>query len=97
MHDVFHVSHLIPENKNTIVGRRQEPPLPIEVEGEVEYEIDHIIKERKTRAGVFQFWVRWKGYGEEEDQWINEYDMHAPELIEEFRSRQPPKKTRRKR
>ena len=58
------------------------------VEGEPEYEIEHILKLRK-RNGVTQYLVHWRGYGEEEDSWLNEYDMqNAQELIEEFEAHQ---------
>lgn len=87
IHDVFHVSCLIPMNEDTIVGRRQEPPPPIIVEGSEEVEIERILKERRSRGGVAEFLVRWKGYDESEDEWIKEYDMgHVCEAIEEFRA-----------
>ncbi len=91
IHDVLHVSHLIPERKDTILGRRQEPPPPVEIEGEVEYEVERILKERKTRGGVTHYLVRWVGYGEEEDCWVPEYNMgNADEAIASFKAHAPP-------
>ncbi|KAF8186776.1 hypothetical protein BJ912DRAFT_451946 [Pholiota molesta] len=56
------------------------------VEGNEEVEIERILKERKTRDGVAEFLVRWKGFDESENEWIKEYDMqHAREAVEEFR------------
>ncbi|KAG5732344.1 hypothetical protein E4T56_gene11553 [Termitomyces sp. T112] len=47
-----------------------------------------ILKERRTRGGVREFLVRWKGYDESEDEWLKEYDMpHALEAIQEFQEK----------
>ncbi len=86
IHNVFHVSCLVPARNDTILGRRQVPPLPIIVEGSEEVEIERILKERRSRGGVAEFLVKWKGYDESENEWKKEYDMeHARELIEQFR------------
>ena len=86
IHNVFHVSCLIPAQEDTILSRRQEPPLPVQMETGEEVKIKRILKERKTRGGVSEFLVRWKSYDESEDEWLKEYDMtHALEAIQEFR------------
>jgi len=36
-----------------------------------------------------QFLVSWKGYGIEENAWINEEDLHAPRLVMEFYRKNP--------
>ncbi|KAG6876007.1 hypothetical protein C0993_006263 [Termitomyces sp. T159_Od127] len=52
-----------------------------------EVEIERILRERRTRGGVAEFLVRWKGYDDSEDEWLKEYDMpHALEAIQEFRA-----------
>lgn len=84
IHDVFHVSCLIPVREDTILGRRQVPPPPVQMETGEEVEIERILRERRTRGA--EFLVRWKGYDESEDEWLKEYDMpHALEAIQEFR------------
>ena len=94
---MFHVSHLIPAREDTIPGRIAVPPQPIVIEGEEEFEVERILKERRTRAGVTEFLVRWVGYGEEEDSWQPEYDLeHAQEAIAEFRAHAPVPRRRRK-
>ena len=40
IHPVFHVSHIKP---NTILNQTQEPPPPVEVEGEEHYEVGDIL------------------------------------------------------
>ena len=38
-------------------------------EGLQEHEIDHILNSRPRGRG-YQFLVRWKGYGPEDDEWL---------------------------
>ena len=81
IHNVFHVSC-----EDTILGWRQEPPPPVELETGEEVEIERIQRERRTRGGVAEFLVRWKGYDKSKDEWLKEYDMaHMLEAIQEFR------------
>lgn len=47
-----------------------------------------------TRSSVFfkdalfeaQDWVKWKGYTETENSWVNFSDVNAPELLAGFKS-----------
>ena len=48
--------------------------LPIDVDGEVEFEVEAILKHRQIR-GEDQYPVRWKGYGQSEDMWLNETQL----------------------
>lgn len=87
IHNVFHVSCLVPAQDDTILGCRQEPPPPMQMEMGDEVEIERILWERRTRGGVTEFLVRWKGYNESEDEWLKEYNMpHMLEAIQEFQA-----------
>ncbi|KAF8329483.1 uncharacterized protein EI90DRAFT_1403915 [Cantharellus anzutake] len=58
-----------------------------EDEGEEEYEIERIIKHKMghLQSGVYAYFVSWKGYGDEENSWVNETDAEgAKELIDEY-------------
>ena len=46
IHDVFHVSLLEKYVPNIIPGRYVEPPPPVVVEGELEYEVDEVLDSR---------------------------------------------------
>lgn len=48
IYPVFHVSLLEPERASHIPGRRQDPPPPVEVEDELEWEVEAILDSRKT-------------------------------------------------
>lgn len=95
IHDVFHVGHLIPRRKDTILGRQVLPPPPTVIDGEEEFTVERVLKSRR-RAGVTEYLLRWTGYGESEDEWVPEYDMHAEEKVKEFLERQGKGKVRRK-
>ena len=72
VHPVFHVSHLVPYRKNTVLGRVPQPPPPVEVDGEEEYEVEGIRDmRRRGRADppVYEYLVHWEGYPDSEDTW----------------------------
>ena len=62
IHNVFHVSLLRPHRDNGLGT----DVLPIDVDGEVEFEVETILKHRQIR-GEDQYLVRWKGYDQSED------------------------------
>jgi hypothetical protein len=47
IHLVFHISLFKPYHTSTILGRTHDPPPPIEVNGEQEYEIKDILDSKK--------------------------------------------------
>ena len=84
IHPVFHVVKLMPVPLDLIEGRQARPPPPPDiVGGENRYEVEEVIDSR-MRYRKLQYLVRWKGYGREEDSWLAEGDLDAPELIGDF-------------
>jgi hypothetical protein len=49
IHPVFNVDLLIPYQESTITGRKSNPPPPVMIMGEEEYEVEEIIDARKWR------------------------------------------------
>ena len=47
------------------------------------FEVEKVVGMR-IRGGELQFKVRWKGFSEEDDQWMSETDLDCARLIEEF-------------
>ncbi|KAF8629087.1 hypothetical protein AX15_003579 [Amanita polypyramis BW_CC] len=65
-------------------------------EEEIEYEIEGILDAKRGMFphGRIGYFVRWKGYGEEENSWVDEADAgNADELIKEFWNKKKSRKT----
>jgi hypothetical protein len=84
IYDVFHVDLLIPYHETEEHGANYAQPPPELVDGEEEYEVEDIINERTSRRKK-QYLVKWAGYPASENSWVNEKDLHSPELLEEYR------------
>ena len=54
IHPVFHVSQLESIEPNTILNRVQEPPPPVEVEGEEHYEVGDILDSKIDKRYHFR-------------------------------------------
>ena len=55
IHPVFHISLLDQYKPSIIPGRIQEPPLPIIINGEFEYEVEDILDSKYLRRRLFYF------------------------------------------
>jgi hypothetical protein len=89
IHPVFHVSLLEPYKESRFAGRTQARPPPMEVEGELEYEVKEVVDSKVVR-GKLQYHVEWVGYGPEERTWEPvEHVGHAAEAIAEYHQRYP--------
>jgi len=96
VHPVFHVSQLEPATPNTIPNRVQPPPPPIEVDGDIEYEVSEILDSKidKRRKCQLLYLVRWTGYEgtDQETDWLPATELeHAPELVQDFHKSYPTK------
>ncbi|GBB97898.1 hypothetical protein RclHR1_00310026 [Rhizophagus clarus] len=56
-------------------------------DSEDEYVVEKIIDHRKIK-GVTQYYLKWKGYPDDENTWENESDVFAKELIEKYWKRE---------
>jgi hypothetical protein len=91
LHPVFNIVKLLPAKPDPIPGRTNDiPPLPTLVEdtGSEHYELEQILDSRLMRNKLL-FLVKWKGYGYEDNQWVAEGDLNAPELLKEFYEKHP--------
>ena len=96
VHPVFHVSMLEPSVPNEIPHRVQSPPPPVEVQGELEYEISEVLDSKidRRRSCKLLYLVRRLGYKntDEEFSWLPATELeHAKDLISNFHSAYPDK------
>ena len=67
IHNTIHISLLEPYENNKLPAQRQEPPPPIIIEGEPEYELEEIVDSR-LYYGKLQYRAKWTGYSPEHDK-----------------------------
>ena len=83
IHDVFHVSLLA----RFIAGHDYTPPpLPILVDGALEYEVERVLDHRSRGSGrraVRDYLIKWQGYGPEHNSWEPESNLPR-ELVDEY-------------
>ena len=91
IHPVFHVNLLEPHVANTFPGRVVEPPLPIQVDGLPEFEVDYILDSTFRRRKLF-YLIRWVGYNNSDDSWDPAINLsHANLAIATYHKTYPDK------
>jgi hypothetical protein len=96
VHPVYHVSMLDSAPASNIPNRTDDPPPPVEIQGEVEYEISEILDtklDRRRRCKLL-YLVRWAGYEntDEETSWLTAAELaHAQDLVNDFHKSYPDK------
>ena len=90
IHNVFHADLLTPYHETKLHGANFVRPPPDLIDGEEEYEIEEILQSRKFGRGrKVQYLVKWKGYPDLENQWVNWDDLHAEEALADFKKKNP--------
>jgi hypothetical protein len=85
LHPVFHVDLLTPYCETEFHGANYDKPPPDLINGEEEYEVERIVASRRFGRGrKLQYLVKWKGYLDAENQWVNREDVFVEEAIREF-------------
>ena len=91
IHDVFHVDLLTPYRETEFHGPNYARPPPDLMGEEEQYEVEQVLDERNHgRWKKKQYLVKWKGYPDLDNQWLDAKDMdNAQELIAEFHNSHP--------
>ncbi|KAH0609977.1 uncharacterized protein H6S33_012523 [Morchella sextelata] len=93
IHNVFHIELLERYRQSSIPGREQRPPTPDEVdkEGEVLYEVESIVGSRKSRRGLVEYLVKWRGYSMSDCtyQVMDVMNEDVLDLVRDFHRRNP--------
>jgi len=70
--------------RDQVKGQKVTLPLPVEIQGEMEYEVGKILSKRK-RYGKIEYLVQWKGYTAEENTWEKKGNLgNAQEAVEDY-------------
>ncbi|TFY63254.1 hypothetical protein EVJ58_g3352, partial [Rhodofomes roseus] len=89
VHPVFHVDRLSPYKGNDVNGLLPQPPEPVVIDGEEEYEVETILDSRFFRRQL-QYLVQWKGYGAGDNSWEPAKNLeHAQKEVAEFHQKHP--------
>ena len=94
VHPIFHVSMLEPATPNKILNCIQSPPPPVEVQGELEFEISEVLHSKIDNqcSCKLLYLVQWLGYKNTDDKfsWLPTMKLdHARDLISSFHSAYP--------
>jgi len=85
IHPVFHTDLLTPYRKTMTHGPNYEQLPPDLVDGMEEYKVKKILDTQHFgRRCKLQYLVKWKGYPDLDNQWVNEEDVFTEEVIREF-------------
>jgi len=87
---VFHINLLTPYHKTDLHGSNYSRPAPDLVDNEEEYEIEKVLDVRHFgKRRKKQYLVKWKGYPDSDNEWVDKKDVHTPDAIREFENRNP--------
>ena len=98
IHPVFYVGLLEPYRESTGLNRKQDPPMPDEVDDKPSFVVDEIVdslwygpKGAKFPKRFVQYMVFWAGYGLEENSW-EPYEVlegTAEKALQDYHSKYP--------
>src|SRR5258707_5159468 len=98
VHPIFHISQLELAEPDPFPQHAQPPPPPVEIDGDIEYEVSKILDSKLDRHfqgnSLLHYLVCWSGYEgmEEETSWVSTQDLeHAQEVIGVFHHCYPAK------
>ena len=90
VHPVFHVDLLTPYKETTFHGMNYTRPPPDLINDEEEYEVEQILDSRvRGRNRKIQYLVKWVGYPDSDNQWLDAEQLTADEAIRELKRRRP--------
>jgi len=101
IHPIFHLSLLEPYRASTREGREQPPRVPEDIEGDLEWEVERIVRSevntytrkvgrRNREFKELRYFIKWKGCAEDENTWEPPEGLrNAQDMVEEFHRQNP--------
>ncbi|XP_044717930.1 uncharacterized protein HRG_08572 [Hirsutella rhossiliensis] len=90
IHRVINASRLLKAPSDPVPGQTYEPPPPVVIQGESEWEIDQVLASRIAR-GKLQYQVSWKGWDPDPDWYLASNFKNAPLALQHFHNAHPDK------
>jgi hypothetical protein len=90
IHPVFHIDLLTPYKETTMHGPNFTRPTPELIDGEEEYSVEKILDSRHFgRRQHLQYLVKWEGYPDADNMWVDKDDVFADDKVREFKTSNP--------
>jgi hypothetical protein len=94
IHPMFHIDLLTPYWETIMHGPNFTQPTPELIDGEEEYSIEKILDSRCfSRRRQLQYLVKWEGYPDSDNMWVDKDDVFAEDKIQEFKNSNPKAET----
>jgi hypothetical protein len=90
IHPVFHIDLLTPYWETIMHGPNFTRPTPELIDGEEEYSVEKILDSRHfSRRRRLQYLVKWEGYPDADNMWVDKDDVFADDKVREFKNSNP--------
>jgi hypothetical protein len=90
IHPVFHIDLLTPYKETIMHGPNFTRPTPELIDGEEEYSVEKILDSRHFgRRRRLQYLVKWEGYPDADNMWVDKDDVFADDKVQEFKNSNP--------
>ena len=95
IHDVFHIDLLTPYRETLTHGANYQRPPPDLIDGMEEFEVEKVLDSRRYGRGrKLQYLIKWKGYPDSDNQWVNWDDAkESLDAIRDFKRLNPDRET----
>jgi hypothetical protein len=90
IHPVFHIDLLTPYRETIMHSPNFTRPTPELIDGEEEYTVEKILDSRHFgRRRCLQYLVKWEGYPDTDNMWVDKDDVFADDKVREFKASNP--------